>query len=88
MRHAVGRSALLLSGGAILGMYHIGVVQTLIEAGCMPKILAGSSAGSIIASFLATRPMDDFFDGQKFNFTAFANKKKYSLWRKIKRFGK
>jgi predicted acylesterase/phospholipase RssA len=30
MRHAIGRSALLLSGGAILGMYHIGVVQTLI----------------------------------------------------------
>lgn len=56
MRHAIGRSALLLSGGAILGMYHIGVVQSLIEADCMPKILAGSSAGSIIASFLATRP--------------------------------
>ncbi len=55
MRHAVGRSALLLSGGAILGMYHIGVVQTLLETDCMPKIVAGSSAGSIIASFLATR---------------------------------
>lgn len=88
MRHAIGRSALLLSGGAILGMYHIGVVQTLIEADCMPKIIAGSSAGSIIASFLATRPIEDFFDGNKFNFKAFANKKKYSLWRKIKRFGK
>jgi predicted acylesterase/phospholipase RssA len=88
MRHAVGRSALLLSGGAILGMYHIGVVQALIEADCMPKIIAGSSAGSIIASILATRPIEDFFDGEKFNFTAFANKKKYSLWRKLKRFGK
>jgi TAG lipase / steryl ester hydrolase / phospholipase A2 / LPA acyltransferase len=88
MRHAIGRSALLLSGGAILGMYHIGVVQTLIEADCMPKILAGSSAGSIIASFLATRPKQDFFDGKKFNFTAFANKKRHSLWRKLKRFGK
>jgi len=29
----------------------------------MPKILAGSSAGSIIASILATRPIEDFFDG-------------------------
>lgn len=68
MRHAVGRSALLLSGGAILGMYHIGVVQALIEADCMPKIIAGSSAGSIIASILATKPIEDFFDGKKFNF--------------------
>lgn len=55
IRHAMGRSALLLSGGAILGMYHIGVVQALMEADCMPKIIAGSSAGSIIASFIATR---------------------------------
>ena len=30
VRHAIGRSALLLSGGAIMGMYHIGVVQALI----------------------------------------------------------
>lgn len=88
MRHAVGRSALLLSGGAILGMYHIGVVQALLEADCMPKIIAGSSAGSIIASILATKPIHDFFDGKKFNFAAFAKKKRYSLWRKLKRFGK
>ena len=37
-----------------MGMYHIGVVQALIEADCLPKIIAGSSAGSIIASILAT----------------------------------
>lgn len=55
LRHSVGRSALLLSGGAILGMYHIGVVQTLMEADCMPNIIAGSSAGSMIAAFIATR---------------------------------
>lgn len=54
MRHAVGRTALMLSGGAIMGMYHIGVVQALIEADLMPKIIAGSSAGSIIASIIAT----------------------------------
>jgi predicted acylesterase/phospholipase RssA len=29
MRHAIGRTALLLSGGAILGMYHIGVLKAL-----------------------------------------------------------
>lgn len=55
LRHSVGRSALLLSGGAILGMHHIGVVQALMEADCMPKIIAGSSAGSMIGSLIATR---------------------------------
>lgn len=38
-----------------MGMYHIGVVQTLLEADCMPKIIAGSSAGSMIAALIATR---------------------------------
>jgi predicted acylesterase/phospholipase RssA len=54
----------------------------------MPKIIAGSSAGSIIASILATKPIEDFFDGCKYNFEAFAKKKRYSLWKKIKKFGK
>lgn len=29
MRHAIGRTALLLSGGALMGMYHIGVMLAL-----------------------------------------------------------
>lgn len=58
----------MLSGGGMLGMYHIGVVQTLMEADCMPNIIAGSSAGSMIASIIATRKKEDFFDGDKFNF--------------------
>jgi predicted acylesterase/phospholipase RssA len=88
MRHALGRSALLLSGGAIMGMYHIGVVQTLMEADCMPKIIAGSSAGSIIASVIATRHKSTFFDGKSLNFQAFANQKRLSLFRQLKRTGK
>ncbi len=48
-----------MSGGAIMGMYHIGVVQALIEADCLPKVIAGSSAGSIIAGFIATHTRDE-----------------------------
>ena len=69
-------------------MYHIGVVQTLMEADCMPTIIAGSSAGSIIAAFIATHSREEFFDGQTMNFTAFANMKKFSLWKKFKRVAK
>ena len=71
-----------------MGMYHIGVVQTLLEADCMPKIIAGSSAGSMIAAFVATRDREVFFDGERFNFGAFANEKKISLWKKFKRVAK
>lgn len=48
-----GRSALLLSGGANLGSYHWGIIACLITHGILPKILSGSSAGSVVASIVA-----------------------------------
>ncbi|XP_062214224.1 triacylglycerol lipase SDP1-like [Phragmites australis] len=54
-RHAFGRTALLLSGGASLGSFHVGVVKTLVEHTLLPRIIAGSSVGSIICSIVATR---------------------------------
>ncbi|KAJ6841983.1 triacylglycerol lipase SDP1 [Iris pallida] len=54
-RHAFGRTALLLSGGASLGSFHVGVVKTLVENKLLPRIIAGSSVGSIVCSIVATR---------------------------------
>jgi TAG lipase/steryl ester hydrolase/phospholipase A2/LPA acyltransferase len=64
-RHAFGRTALLLSGGAALGAFHLGVVRTLIEHRLLPRVLAGASVGSITCSFCATRTwseLQSFFD--------------------------
>jgi len=49
-----GRSALLLSGGASLGLFHIGVIEELEAQGLLPRVVTGSSAGSIMAGILAT----------------------------------
>lgn len=49
-----GRSALTLSGGALLGMKHIGVVKTLWEADLLPEIISGASAGSIVAGIVGS----------------------------------
>ncbi|CDK29944.1 unnamed protein product [Kuraishia capsulata CBS 1993] len=54
-RKNVGRTALVLSGGGTFGMLHIGVLATLLEEGLLPKIIAGSSAGAIVASILCSR---------------------------------
>ncbi|GMH08139.1 hypothetical protein Nepgr_009979 [Nepenthes gracilis] len=54
-RHAFGRTALLLSGGASLGAFHVGVVKTLVEHKLLPRIIAGSSVGSIMCAIVATR---------------------------------
>ncbi|MEM9305357.1 MAG: DUF3336 domain-containing protein [Pseudomonadota bacterium] len=49
-----GRSALMLSGGATLGLFHLGVVRELWEHRLLPRVFSGSSAGSIIASVMGT----------------------------------
>ena len=49
-----GRSALLLSGGATLGLFHLGVIKALWAEGLLTTVLSGSSAGSIVASIAAT----------------------------------
>jgi NTE family protein len=43
--------AIALSGGAVRGASHIGVLRALEEFGIKPNIVSGSSAGSIIAVF-------------------------------------
>ncbi|WEW59234.1 Lipase 5 [Emydomyces testavorans] len=57
-RQAFGRSALLLSGGATFGMNHTGVVKTLWQMRLLPRVISGSSAGSIVASVICAHPDD------------------------------
>ena len=57
-----GRSALMLSGGATLGMFHVGVVKAMWEQDLIPEVLSGSSAGSIVAATLGTRQSADYED--------------------------
>ena len=49
-----GRSALMLSGGGVLGFLHVGVVTELLRHGLLPRVISGSSAGSIVAATLGT----------------------------------
>ena len=58
-RHAFGRSALLLSGGATMALFHTGVVRALFENTLLPRVISGSSGGAIIASMLGTRTDDE-----------------------------
>ena len=54
-RHAFGRSALLLSGGATLGLYHTGVIKALHDNHLLPRVLSGASVGAIVVAMLGTR---------------------------------
>jgi predicted acylesterase/phospholipase RssA len=68
-----GRSALMLSGGGVLGFYHLGVVKTLLDHGLLPKAISGSSAGSLVAGVLGThtdKELEHFYDPANVHFEA------------------
>lgn len=48
------RIGLALGGGAARGFAHVGVIQVLEEAGIRPVLVAGTSAGSLVASLYAS----------------------------------
>ncbi|KAJ3282719.1 hypothetical protein HDU79_009709 [Rhizoclosmatium sp. JEL0117] len=41
-------------------MIHVGVLKALHEANALPKVISGSSAGSIVAAILCTQESDNF----------------------------
>lgn len=58
-RKNIGRTALVLSGGLTFGVAHIGVLIALLENNLLPRVISGSSAGSIIASILCTHTNEE-----------------------------
>jgi NTE family protein len=44
---------LVLSGGGIRGLAHVGVIKALEEEGIYPSYIAGASAGAIVGAFYA-----------------------------------
>ena len=48
------RIGLALGGGAARGFAHIGVIQVLEENGIKPELVAGTSAGSLVAALYAS----------------------------------
>eukprot|EP00970_Alexandrium_tamarense_P019507 scaffold14119_cov428-Alexandrium_tamarense.AAC.17 len=86
-RHSYGRTAFLCSGGAALGFYHVGVVKALMENGLMPRVLGGSSAGSVVTAIVATRTDEecfrDFFQVEGTNAPGHSGKMKTDFFRPV-----
>lgn len=58
-RHAFGRTALLLSGGAAFGVKHLGVIAALHREHLLPRIICGTSAGSIVAATVCVKSNEE-----------------------------
>lgn len=87
-----GRTSLILSGGASIGMFHIGLLSNLLEQNLLPCIVSGSSAGSLTCAIIGTKTIEELKELSKHNFTTlnfdgFLQKtQKGSLIRKFLRF--
>jgi TAG lipase/lysophosphatidylethanolamine acyltransferase len=78
-RQAFGRSALVLQGGAIFGLCHLGVVKALHLQGLLPRIIAGTATGALIAALVCVHTEDELVDvlsGEGINVDAFAHRVK------------
>ncbi|KAI4867526.1 hypothetical protein F4820DRAFT_456917 [Hypoxylon rubiginosum] len=73
-RQAFGRSTLVLQGGAMFGLCHLGVVKALFLRGLLPRIITGTATGALIASLVAIHTQDELpnvLKGDGINLSAF-----------------
>lgn len=70
-----GQPALMLSGGATLGLFHIGVCKALHEQDLLPRVISGSSAGAIMAAMVGSHTdaeLEAMYDGDHWYSQAWA----------------
>lgn len=100
-RQAFGRSTLVLQGGAIFGLCHLGVVKALFLRGLLPRIITGTATGALIAALVAIHKEEELpgvLKGDGIDLSAFAMKRRdtgdaesytsrwQTLLRRVKRF--
>ncbi|KAK3394167.1 hypothetical protein B0H63DRAFT_38307 [Podospora didyma] len=76
-RQAFGRSTLVLQGGAIFGLCHLGVIKALFLRGLLPRIITGTATGALIAALVATHTEEELpsvLKGDGIDLSAFSSK--------------
>lgn len=53
-RQSFGCTALVLQGGSLFGLCHLGVVRALYFKGLPPRVISGSAVGAAVASLVCT----------------------------------
>ena len=90
MLQGFGRTALVMTGGASFAMFHLGVAKALIDRKMLPRIICGTSVGSLAAALICIHDDEeliDIFQNNSLNFDAFKSKPTSgSIRRKITRF--
>ncbi|KID77034.1 uncharacterized protein G6M90_00g101460 [Metarhizium brunneum] len=76
-RQAFGRSTLVLQGGSIFGLCHLGIAKALFLRGLLPRIITGTGTGALIAALVAIHTEEELpsiLTGDGIDVSAFASK--------------
>ncbi|GME81678.1 unnamed protein product [Ambrosiozyma monospora] len=57
-RQTLGTTALVLQGGSLFGLVHLGVIKALYAKNLLPRVIAGSAVGALVGAFVCC--LDDF----------------------------
>ncbi|CAK3957093.1 Patatin-like phospholipase domain-containing [Lecanosticta acicola] len=75
-RTTFGTTALLLQGGSLFGLCHLGVVKALLEHDLLPKVIVGTATGALMAALVGIHPQHElqkFLSGEYVDLSAFAD---------------
>jgi TAG lipase / lysophosphatidylethanolamine acyltransferase len=76
-RQAFGRSTLVLQGGSVFALCHLGVVRSLFLRGLLPRIITGTATGALIAALVAIHTEEELpgvLKGDGIDLSAFEGK--------------
>ncbi|CDK29857.1 unnamed protein product [Kuraishia capsulata CBS 1993] len=75
-RQTFGSTALILQGGSLFGLCHLGVVKALNAKGLLPRIISGSAVGAIVAAFVCVLADSELSDISSITETLIASESK------------
>ncbi|OLL24387.1 putative triacylglycerol lipase [Neolecta irregularis DAH-3] len=89
-RQGFGLTAVVLHGGAMFGVFHLGVVKALYSRGLLPRIVTGTAVGAVVASLICIhtdQELPEFLTSGGIDLTAFQKRSRAGAFhRKVKRF--
>lgn len=74
-KQTFGHSALMLQGGSIFGLCHLGVVKALLQEDCLPRVIVGTATGALMAALVGIHTREELPEllcGERLDLSAFA----------------
>lgn len=74
-KQTFGHSALMLQGGSIFGLCHLGIVKALLKEDCLPRVIVGTATGALMAALVGIHNREELLallSGERLDLSAFA----------------